>query len=78
MPIRVGERAASWQRHVLMIAVGLLLTVLAGPIFAYSDRAADDARDDNPKEQAPVDIAVRDMADARHGGGKGLGGVNPG
>ena len=28
-----------------LIAVGLLLTVLAGPIFAYSDRAADEVLD---------------------------------
>ena len=28
-----------------LIAVGLALTVLAGPIFAYSDRAADEVLD---------------------------------
>ena len=28
-----------------LIAVGLTLTVLAGPIFAYSDRAADEVLD---------------------------------
>jgi biotin transport system substrate-specific component len=35
VPIRVGERAASWQRHVLMIAVGTLLIVLGARISFY-------------------------------------------
>ena len=35
VPIRVGERASSWQRHVLMIAVGTLLIVLGARISFY-------------------------------------------
>jgi len=35
VPIRVGERAASWQRHLLMIAVGVLLIVLGARISFY-------------------------------------------
>jgi biotin transport system substrate-specific component len=35
VPIRVGERAASWQRHVLMIAVGTMLIVLGARISFY-------------------------------------------
>ncbi|MEP7157831.1 MAG: biotin transporter BioY [Chloroflexota bacterium] len=35
VPIRVGERAASWQRHVLMIAVGTLLIILGARISFY-------------------------------------------
>jgi biotin transport system substrate-specific component len=35
VPIRVGERAASWQRHLLMIAVGTLLIVLGARISFY-------------------------------------------
>ena len=29
-----------------------------------AQHAADDARDDDPEEQPPVDVAMRDMADA--------------
>lgn len=35
VPIRVGERAAAWQRHLLMIAVGTLLIVLGARISFY-------------------------------------------
>jgi biotin transport system substrate-specific component len=35
VPIRVGERAASWQRHFLMIAVGTLLIILGARISFY-------------------------------------------
>jgi biotin transport system substrate-specific component len=35
VPIRVGERAASWQRHLLMISVGTLLIVLGARISFY-------------------------------------------
>lgn len=35
VPIRVGERAASWQRHILMIGVGTLLIVLGARISFY-------------------------------------------
>ena len=35
VPIRVGERAASWQRHLLMISVGVLLIVLGARISFY-------------------------------------------
>ena len=35
VPIRVGERAASWQRHVLMMAVGTLLIILGARISFY-------------------------------------------
>jgi biotin transport system substrate-specific component len=35
VPIRVGERASSWQRHVLMIAVGTLLIVLGARVSFY-------------------------------------------
>jgi biotin transport system substrate-specific component len=35
VPIRIGERAASWQRHLLMIAVGTLLIVLGARVSFY-------------------------------------------
>ena len=35
VPIRLGERAAAWQRHVLMIAVGTLLIILGARISFY-------------------------------------------
>ena len=35
VPIRVGERAASWQRHLLMIAIGALLIALGARISFY-------------------------------------------
>lgn len=35
VPIRVGERAASWQRHLLMIAVGVLLIILGARISFF-------------------------------------------
>ena len=35
MPIRVGERAAAWQRHVLMVLVGTLLIILGARISFY-------------------------------------------
>ena len=35
VPIRVGERTASWQRHLLMIAVGTLLIILGARISFY-------------------------------------------
>lgn len=35
VPIRVGERAASWQRHVLMVGIGTLLIVLGARISFY-------------------------------------------
>lgn len=35
VPIRIGERAASWQRHLLMIAVGTLLIILGARISFY-------------------------------------------
>jgi len=35
VPIRVGERAASWQRHLLMIGVGVLLIVIGARISFY-------------------------------------------
>ncbi|CAN5789335.1 biotin transporter BioY [soil metagenome] len=35
VPIRLGERASSWQRHVLMIAVGTLLIILGARIAFY-------------------------------------------
>jgi biotin transport system substrate-specific component len=35
VPIRVGERASSWQRHVLMIAVGTLLIIVGARISFY-------------------------------------------
>ncbi len=35
VPIRLGERAASWQRHMLMIAVGTLLIILGARISFY-------------------------------------------
>jgi biotin transport system substrate-specific component len=35
VPIRVGERAASWQRHLLMIAVGTMLIVVGARISFY-------------------------------------------
>ena len=35
VPIRVGERATSWQRHLLMIAVGTLLIIIGARISFY-------------------------------------------
>ena len=35
VPIRVGERAASWQRHLLMVAVGTLLIIVGARISFY-------------------------------------------
>lgn len=35
MPIRLGERAASWQRHLLMIVIGALLIVLGARLSFY-------------------------------------------
>jgi len=35
VPIRVGERATSWQRHLLMIGAGALLIVLGARISLY-------------------------------------------
>jgi biotin transport system substrate-specific component len=35
VPIRLGERAASWQRHLLMITAGALLIVLGARISFY-------------------------------------------
>lgn len=35
VPIRLGERAASWQRHLLMIGVGTLLIILGARISFY-------------------------------------------
>ena len=35
VPIRVGERAASWQRHLLMMLIGALLIVLGARISFY-------------------------------------------
>ena len=35
VPIRVGERASSWQRHLLMIVVGALLIVVGARISFY-------------------------------------------
>ncbi len=35
VPIRVGERAAAWQRHLLMILVGTLLIILGARISFY-------------------------------------------
>lgn len=35
VPIRLGERAASWQRHLLMIAAGTLLIVIGAKINIY-------------------------------------------
>ena len=35
VPIRVGERASSWQRHLLMIVVGTLLVVAGARISFY-------------------------------------------
>jgi len=35
VPIRVGERAASWQRDVLMMGIGTLLIVLGARISFY-------------------------------------------
>ena len=35
VPIRVGERAASWQRHLLMISVGVLLIIVGARISFY-------------------------------------------
>jgi biotin transport system substrate-specific component len=35
VPIRLGERASSWQRHLLMIAVGTLLIVIGARISFY-------------------------------------------
>ena len=35
MPIRLGERAASWQRHLLMVVIGALLIALGARISFY-------------------------------------------
>lgn len=35
VPIRVGERASAWQRHLLMIVVGALLIVVGARISFY-------------------------------------------
>lgn len=35
VPIRVGERATSWQRHLLMIAVGTLLIIVGARVSFY-------------------------------------------
>lgn len=35
VPIRLGERAASWQRHLLMMAIGTLLIVLGARVSFY-------------------------------------------
>jgi biotin transport system substrate-specific component len=35
VPIRVGERAASWQRHLLMVVIGALLIVAGARISFY-------------------------------------------
>ena len=35
VPIRLGERAASWQRHLLMIVVGTLLIIIGARISFY-------------------------------------------
>lgn len=35
VPIRVGERAASWQRHVVMVAIGTLLIIVGARISFY-------------------------------------------
>lgn len=35
VPIRVGERASSWQRHLLMIAVGALVIALGARISFF-------------------------------------------
>jgi biotin transport system substrate-specific component len=35
VPIRVGERASSWQRHLLMITVGTLLIIIGARISFY-------------------------------------------
>lgn len=35
VPIRLGERAASWQRHLLMVTIGALLIVLGARISFY-------------------------------------------
>jgi biotin transport system substrate-specific component len=35
VPIRVGERAAAWQRNLLMVAIGTLLIVLGARISFY-------------------------------------------
>ena len=33
VPIRLGERAASWQRHVIMIAAGLVVIALSAQVI---------------------------------------------
>lgn len=35
VPIRLGERAAAWQRHMLMIVIGALLIVIGARISFY-------------------------------------------
>ncbi len=35
VPIRLGERAAAWQRHLLMVVIGTLLIVLGARISFY-------------------------------------------
>jgi biotin transport system substrate-specific component len=35
VPIRLGERASSWQRHLLMVVIGMLLIALGARISFY-------------------------------------------
>ena len=35
VPIRLGERAASWQRHLLMVVIGALIIVLGARVSFY-------------------------------------------
>ena len=35
VPIRLGERAASWQRHLLMVVIGALVIVLCARVSFY-------------------------------------------
>jgi biotin transport system substrate-specific component len=35
VPIRVGERASSWQRHLLMVSIGALLIIVGARISFY-------------------------------------------
>jgi len=35
VPIRLGERAASWQRHLLMVVIGTLLIIIGARISFY-------------------------------------------
>ena len=43
-----------------------------------AQNAADNAGNDDPEEQAPVDVAVRNVANPRNAGGERLGGVHAG